>query len=52
MNTARKILKLSYNFKTNFIHWCAVVATNQQKITYDREFSIVKSGGLKYEFFK
>ena len=30
------------------IHRCPVVAKNQQKITYDREFSIVKSGGLKY----
>ena len=27
---------------------CAVVVENQQKITYDREFSIVKYGGLKY----
>ena len=30
---------------------CAVVVKNQQKITYDREFSIVKSGGLKYMIF-
>ena len=46
-------------FWTNFvltrtikiILWCAVVAKNQQKITYDREFSIVNSGGLKYMNF-
>ena len=59
MNTARKNLKLSQNFKYNFvltrniksICWCAVVAKNEQKITYDREFSIVKSRGLKYMNF-
>ena len=46
-------------FLTNFvltrnieiIRWCAVVVKNQQKITCDREFSIVKSGGLKYMNF-
>ena len=30
-----------------------IVAKNKQKITYDGEFSIVKSTGLKYtHFFK
>ena len=46
-------------FKTNFvlsknikiIRWCALVAKNQQKIAYDREFSIVKSRRLKYMNF-
>ena len=46
-------------FLTNFVStrniknipWCAVVAKNQQKITYDEEFSIVKSGDLKYMNF-
>ena len=46
-------------FLTNFvltrniknICGCAVVVKKQQKITYDREFSIVKSGGLKYMIF-
>ena len=45
-------------FQTNFvltrniknIRWCAAVAKNQQKITYDRE--IPKSGGLKHINFK
>ena len=45
MNTVRKNLKLSQNFKLiKNIRWCAVVAKNQQKITFDREFSIEKSG--------
>ena len=34
------------------ICWCAVVARHQQKIAYDREFSIVKSGDLKYMNFQ
>ena len=34
------------------IRWCALVAKNQQKITYDREISVVKSGDLKYMNFK
>ena len=34
------------------IRWCAVSAKNQQKITYNREFFIVKSGGLKYMNFQ
>ena len=46
-------------FLTNFvlsrnkkiIRWCAVVAKNQRKITYDKEFSKVKSMGLKYMNF-
>ena len=59
MDTARENLKLSQNFKLIFvlsknkkiIRWYAVVAKNQRKITYDREFSIVKSSGLKYMNF-
>ena len=30
---------------------CAAVAKNQQKITYDREYSIAKSWDLKYMNF-
>ena len=46
-------------FKTNFvliqniknIRWCAEVSKNQQKITFDRAFPVVKYWGLKYMNF-
>ena len=33
------------------MRWCAVVAKDRPKITYDKQFVIEKSGGLKYNFF-
>ena len=46
-----RILNIVLTRTIKIICWCAVVAKNQQKITYNREFSIVKSGGLKYMKF-
>ena len=59
MNTARKKPETFTEFWTNFVltrnikivRWCVVIAKNQHKMTYDREFSIVKSRGLKYIIF-
>ena len=46
------LLVLTRNIK--IIRWCAAVAKNQliHVITYDRKFSIVKSGSLKYMNFQ